>query len=317
MKRCRYILCTLVLLMIMTVLAGCHAEYNFTLKVTEDTETEYMLDILIPISEDSPDYGERSWPVGATQGTGEPDTQPQIALYDSEGYRSMLVHYRRLMGWSVKPGKTDFSLNGVRDYLELCERYQTFRIALVDLQGNVLQVSEEYDFQSGKQSYLKSPIEYDPQTNTALVQYKYRQTGMQVFRDVVLLFLSWLMPLPAIAGLITLILFRLTSLRDNVPRGYHALVFLVPCLPSIIYLGCKLYEAFQYTLTDQAAWEALLHELDIPAKRLLWFAAPWLVLLVFIIWFIADVTYRKMKGKTGRSDEPKCSEPSPEKESES
>ena len=45
--------------------------------------------------------------------------------------------------------------------------------------------------------------------------------------------------------------------------------------------------------------------------------APWLVLLVFIIWFIADVTYRKMKGKTGRSDEPKCSEPSPEKESES
>ena len=60
-----------------------------------------------------------------------------------------------------------------------------------------------------------------------------------------------------------------------------------------------------------------LRELDIPAKRLLWFAAPWLVLLVFIIWFIADVTYRKMKGKTGRSDEPKCSEPSPEKESES
>ena len=221
------------------------------------------------------------------------------------------------MGLSVKPGKTDFSLNGVRDYLELCERYQTFRIALVDPQGNVLQVSEEYDFQSGKQSYLKSPIEYDPQTITALVQYKYRQTGMQVFRDVVLLFLSWLMPLPAIAGLITLILFRLTSLRDNVPRGYHALAFLVPCLPSIIYLGCKLYEAFQYTLTDQAAWEALLHELDIPAKRLLWFAAPWLVLLVFIIWFIADVAFRKIKGKTGRSDEPKCSEPSPEKESES
>ena len=97
-----------------------------------------MLDILIPISEDSPDYGERSWPVGATQGTGEPDTQPQIALYDSEGYRSMLVHYRRLMGWSVKPGKTDFSLNGVRDYLELCERYQTFRIALVDLYTKIL-----------------------------------------------------------------------------------------------------------------------------------------------------------------------------------
>lgn len=114
MKRCRYILCTLVLLMIMTVLAGCHAEYNFTLKVTEDTETEYMLDILIPISEDSPDYGERSWPVGATQGTGEPDTQPQIALYDSEGYRSMLVHYRRLMaGLSNRGKRTSLSMGCV------------------------------------------------------------------------------------------------------------------------------------------------------------------------------------------------------------
>ena len=72
--------------------------------------------------------------------------------------------YSRLTDIRTDPGKTTLRFNSTGVFLNLCETRQSCRIALVDSQGNLLQLSEEYHFQSGKQSYLVSPIIYNLET---------------------------------------------------------------------------------------------------------------------------------------------------------
>lgn len=59
MKRYRVALCGLILLMVLVMLSGCHAEYECTIKFKEGTEAEGMLQLLIPLAEEDSEYREQ------------------------------------------------------------------------------------------------------------------------------------------------------------------------------------------------------------------------------------------------------------------
>ena len=59
MKRYRIALCGLILLMVLVMLSGCHAEYECTIKFKEGTEAEGMLQLLIPLAEEYSEYREQ------------------------------------------------------------------------------------------------------------------------------------------------------------------------------------------------------------------------------------------------------------------
>lgn len=247
MKRYRVALCGLILLMVLVMLNGCHAEYECTIQFQEGTEAEGMLELLIPLAEEDPEYREYKEIEGVRK------SAPPVALQDGSTYRS-IQWYSHLSDIRTNPGKTTLCFNAADEFLNLCETRQSFRIALVDSQGNLLQLSEEYPFQSGKQSYLVPPILYNPETNTVLPQYRYRQTFLQVIRDLILYWMMMIVPWSAIADLITILVRRWTG-SASVSNRYYQLWLPALCLPSLIYLGCTLYEAFQSTLTSREAWK--------------------------------------------------------------
>ena len=151
MKRYRVALCGLILLIVLVMLNGCHAEYECTIQFQEGTEAEGMLELLIPLAEEDPEYREYKEIEGVRK------SAPPVALQDGSTYRS-IQWYSHLSDIRTNPGKTTLCFNAADEFLNLCETRQSFRIALVDSQGNLLQLSEEYPFQSGKQSYLVPPI---------------------------------------------------------------------------------------------------------------------------------------------------------------
>lgn len=280
MKRYRVAMCGLILLMVLVMLNGCHAEYECTIQFQDGTEAEGMLELLIPLAEEDPEYREYKEIEGVRK------SAPPVALQDGSTYRS-IQWYSHLSDIRTNPGKTTLCFNAADEFLNLCETRQSFRIALVDSQGNLLQLSEEYPFQSGKQSYLVPPILYNPETNTVLPQYRYRQTFAQVIRDLILCRMMKSVPWAAIAALITILVRRWTG-GAGVSNRYYQLYFLALCLPSLIYLGCTLYEAFQSTLTSQEAWKRFCEPIHFSTKELCWFAVPYLILLLLGCWNVVN-----------------------------
>ena len=76
-------MCGLILLMVLVMLNGCHAEYECTIQFQEGTEAEGMLELLIPLAEEDPEYREYKEIEGVRK------SAPPVALQDGSTYRSI------------------------------------------------------------------------------------------------------------------------------------------------------------------------------------------------------------------------------------
>ena len=131
-----------------------------------------------------------------------------------------------------------------------------------------------------------------------LPQYRYRQTFSQVIRNLILYWMMMIVPWSAIADLITILVRRWTGSASVSNRCYQ-LWLPALCLPSLIYLGCTLYEAFQSTLTSREAWKRFCELMHFSTRELCWFAVPYLILLLLGCWNVVNRIRHRARKKTG------------------
>ena len=153
-----------------------------------------------------------------------------IANYSNEGFISMSCHYKdnftKMKIQANTKGKyvNSFTLRRISDgdlvqnstlvYKLLNEKRQ-FRIALLDKNGSIIQLSEPFD-SNGKKGELINYIEYDAGNNIISLDYEYSGAPLWWVRTVI--------PLYVIIGIIIIIAvikFLIFRLRHFISRHKH------------------------------------------------------------------------------------------------
>ena len=275
-------------------LTGCHSMYCIDIKVDKDFMDGKMIDILIPIDENDEKYLDgKTYFFGAFK-----DKKPEyvynteIYRYNADGYRSMICHYP-LSDYRISEsdGQTVFEvyLNGTYEFKNLCEKYKTFKIAVIDSDGEILNVSDEYDLISKKNCCIKPPLEYNHTENTLSYEYEYKRSLWLVFFEFVLILT---MNAAAFISVIHLMLIILIE-RSN-PKGYHIFVFPSYCVPLILYLCIRLDYMVHTAQTMKEAWGKLYDEIvNSSVSESLWCAVPYIILVIVSVWYAVRAVRKK------------------------
>lgn len=129
-------------------------------------ENAAYVDILIQIGADDEQYTPYNVDHGARMGI---PAQSPIVLYDEDGFASFTFHFAEA---SVDE---EYGMRFAREndqYSMLLDRYHMIKVALIDSEGNVLQVSDSVDLNpSGKSGYFTGTITYDALADTIDAPY--------------------------------------------------------------------------------------------------------------------------------------------------
>jgi len=142
MKRITTVLLTLLLLsafLVLPVSANGPAPYpTFTVYLTNYPPEARYMDVLVQLSPEDADYTDNrdNFPDDTWGGS-------QIFSYEEDGYVSYTFHYRGAQCYIriSKSGRVEFFANSE----EKLQRFQSIKIAVLDEQGNILQISEPFD----------------------------------------------------------------------------------------------------------------------------------------------------------------------------
>lgn len=280
-KWIKYTVCILMLSAIISTLCGCHDVYCVEIGYGGKNMPGTMVDMLIAMDENDNNYVKASWASKQIFGDEASVEKTQIAQYSDDGYVSMLVHYH-FQEYEHSQESSELHFNGKAEFNRLCNQYSTFRIAVLDMDGNVLQVSDVYPFKTSENYYLDSPIQYDFETN--ILSPVYKRTGFAVLWEVLAAIIAEIAPLPAAALLIAWIVIRL---RDStvLPKIYQSVIYTLLCLPSVVYLAFRLDDAVKSTYTNQAAWERFWQDIgSMDPVNILYAGIPYIANLIFTVW---------------------------------
>ena len=142
MKRITTVLLTLLLLsafLVLPVSANGPAPYpTFTVYLTNYPPEARYMDVLVRLSPEDADYTDNrdNFP-------NDTWASSQIFSYEEDGYMSYTFHYRGAQCYIriSKSGRVEFFANSE----EKLQRFQSIKIAVLDEQGNILQISEPFD----------------------------------------------------------------------------------------------------------------------------------------------------------------------------
>lgn len=256
MKRFVRIFGVLAVLLTAALLAGCHAMYPITVNVSGSSIDDEFVDILLPIDEDDTDYlmiNDMAGYVLNMEDTGVMRTE--LYSYCDGGYRSMLIHHG-LSDYRITHGsntaEVNLYLNGRKDFTEMCDKYRTFKIALVDRNGNILDVSEKFDLSTYKGVYVDK-INYDRSTGRFDVSYLYNRSLLIAVTEAAAETAMLAIPMIAVLGLAAIIIIR-TKEKGNIPNIAHSLLFLIPLLPLVLYIVIRIDYAVKTAAPLSEAW---------------------------------------------------------------
>ena len=275
----------LILITFMVFLSGCHSTYPITVTVNNENMSDKKIDILIPMDKYSPDYRDSTY-------DGEnviKKSNPEIASYNVDGYRSMLWHYRLS---DYKMEKTDDStytaelyLNGKYEFKQLCDNYENFKIAVLDNDGNILKVSEECNFRLRENVILDS-IEYDYVTNTVNPEYTYNRSLTVILVEFLTELLIMVMPIPSIICFIVFILQKLKGSLDF-PTIYHNIMFMIYIIPVALFLIIRTEYAIKTENPLSSVWEDFLNLGNI--FTVIYSLIPVIIFLAVFIWWLVSL----------------------------
>ena len=256
MKRFVRIFGVLAVLLTAALLAGCHAMYPITVNVSGSSIDDEFVDILLPIDEDDTDYlmiNDMAGYVLNMEDTGVMRTE--LYSYCDGGYRSMLIHHG-LSDYRITHGsntaEVNLYLNGRKDFTEMCDKYRTFKIALVDRNGNILDVSEKFDLSTYKGVYVDK-INYDRSTGRFDVSYLYNRSLLIAVTEAAAETAMLAIPMIAVLGLAAIIIIR-TKEKGNIPNIAHSLLFLIPLLPLVLYIVIRIDYAVKTAAPLSDSW---------------------------------------------------------------
>lgn len=282
MKLYKYTLYMLIMITFMIFLNGCHSEYPIEVTVNGDM-SDRKIDILIPLDKDSPDFQDSIYIQNDSV------QESEIVDYSVDGYRSMIYHYR-LSDYSME--KTDDStytaqlyLNGKREFKKICDNYKTFKIAVIDNDGNLLKVSEECSFKLSEKVFLDK-IEYDYFTNTISPEYEYNRSLGVIFIEFIAGLLSTIMPVLSLMLFIILIIKKLEGSLDF-PETCHNIIFFMFIIPFDLFFGLRIEYAVRTKRPLSSVWGDLA-KYDLAEYSdvfsVIYQFIPQIILLVVLVW---------------------------------
>ncbi len=287
-KYLKYILCLAVVLIAGITTGGCQQMYGVYIEYESDTiyMEDKMVDILIPIREDNPAYTECNY------GELVPEESEIIRYKDENGYTSLLFHSSRVVDYFSSTEKTVIFLRGTKDYYDMCDDCGTFRLAVFDKSGDILNISDELPFKSSERYYLDNNITYNPDTNTISPVYENRD-GLSVWLFVSLT-LAWIVPVFSIVMLLVLFLPKDVSFARN---PCTLCIFGVMLIPLVVYLFFRYDNAVKSSISDKMAFEIFF---DFGVS---WICIPYL-LLPYIAFIGAEfmIYYRRKNDGTTQND---------------
>ena len=302
MKRFGKIFGAMAVLLIAALLAGCHAMYPITVNVSGSSIDNEFVDILLPFDEDDIHYLMTNSEAGYVLNMEDSDIMhTELYGYSEGGYRSMLIHYG-LSDYRITHGsntaEVGLYLNGRTEFTELCDRYRTFKVALADRDGRILDVSEEFDLRTYEGVYVDK-INYDHSTGKLDVRYLYNRSFLIVITEAASETAMLAMPLIALLGLAALIINKV-KIKGNIPNIAHGLLFLLPLFPIVLYMGLRIDYAVKTNAPLSDVWMdfAALGDGSIPgiAYRLL----PVPIFIAVMVWAVINRIKCSKSSETGK-----------------
>ncbi len=296
MKRVvKYSLYAAIVLLFTVFLSGCHSMYSVNIESEGYYMTDKTIDILIPISEKDENYidsvieyydilSEYKQFQGSyiDENIERELKKTEIYRYNENGYRSMLCHYRTedFSKSSIEDNKikTSIYLNSKERYMQLCDKYKTFRIAVVGKNGEILNISEEFPFKSSEKYYLDNDIDYDPVNN--VLSPVYIRQGEWRFWLFIVETVMYLIPVWAIELLAAVIIFKNVKFLEF---PYSIIESAVMTLPLTVYLAVRYDDAVKSTLTHDAALAQFFDLSDIPVLRIVFVFIPYISFLAITV----------------------------------
>lgn len=290
-KYLKYILCLAVVLIAGIITGGCQQMYGVYIEYESDTiyMEGKMVDMLIPISESDSVYTECNCHSGLV-----PEESEIVQYKDENGYTSLFFHGSTVVDYSSSSEKTVIFLRGTKGYRDICDNYGTFRLAVFDESGNILNISDEFPFKSSERYYLDNHITYDPVTNTVSPEYE-NVDGFNPWSLVSLIF-AWIVPFFSIVMFLVLFLPKDVSLAKS---PWTLFIFGVMLIPLVVYLFLRYDDAVKSSINDKMALEIFF---DFGVS---WICVPYL-LLPYIAFVAAAfvIYYRRKNDETTQNDIP-------------
>ena len=297
MKKTKYIIYAALLTVILCLICGCHSMYPIEIKTLHEDTKGKVIDILLPMGDNDEQYIDAGFYSRDALDMKEDDIiKTDIYKYDTDGYRSMLIHHplEDYNHYKLDDSEYDISaicLNGYTDLKTLCVKYKKFKIAVLNYQGEVLSVSEEYDLLPKKNVYLES-IEFDIVNNKADIKYKYRQPLILGLTMIAAGLISIMMPLSAAAALLFTLLLKFTH-RIEFPKSYHVLIFMLFNIPSIVFIATCIDDAYKndkppISTALNEYWELFNNFFSTNAFAAIYMSIPIVIVAALLIWAIIE-----------------------------
>ena len=270
--------------------------YPIKVVVSSENMSDKKIDILIQIDKDNPGFRDSTYIGDNIIEKNQEINIPEIADYNVYGYRSMIWHYR-LSDYEME--KIDDStytaklyLNGKWEFKNICDDYKTFKIAVVDNNGNILKVSEECSFKL-RENVILDKTEYDYVTNTVQPKYTYNRSLAVVLVEFLTILIIRVMPMPSFISFIILIVKKLKGSLDF-PETYHNIIFMMYIIPIIVFLGLRTDYAIKIQNPLSSIWSDFLNLGDI--FTVMYCLIPVIIFLAVFIWWLVSLC-NEDKGK--------------------
>lgn len=141
---------------------------NITLYIEDRKEGAAYVDILIKLDENHPHYTEANEDIIKQY---EWDLERPIVSYNKNGYISYSIHYKGASSqMELKEGQSyyQFAYENPTDFDYIFGKSRKIQIALLDYEGNILQISSPCTLNSTINSYLYGSVNYDAYSNKVI-----------------------------------------------------------------------------------------------------------------------------------------------------
>jgi hypothetical protein len=178
----------------------------------------------------------------------------------------------------------DIVMNSKREFKELCKKCKSFKIALIDDNGKILQVSNKCKMEP-KNNVFVDKIDYDCTSNTLKTEYKYYRSYSIVLVEAFFIILMVGMPISSLIGLGILIIKKSRKIAP-LPTMRHCIISFMPCIPLLVYLGFRVDYALKMDKSVFSIFKEYFETFNFGFA--LYYLIPVIVYAGILIWYFIE-----------------------------
>lgn len=283
-KYLKYFLYFVIIMTSAIILSSCQVQYDIEIECGADTPQMEgkLIDILLPVDETNVDYSEfHTTTISPEAVDWEIIRDSDIVKYNIDGYKSMIFHTYLVQEAGLYGKNMEISVRSKDKYMNICDDYESFRLALIDTRGNIYHVSEEMPFKSSEDYYLDS-ISYDTEKNEVRTAYK-NKNGDSIGNTVAFLLM---LVMPFVSLVMFLVIFLPRECAAFAKNPITLVLFGIPLVPLVVYLFFRFDDCVKASINDRMAWE-LFFDFGISCILIIYAMLPYVIFIAsaFMIYY--------------------------------